>query len=325
MGARAWPRTLFATGLALLALGPLAEFSVAEDASELLQAMVVEHRLTPEQTIALARELNRHSGIWSIARSVAQNPVSEAQCRAEVLNAGLLPRRTQDEETCGRTYMVPIPDGSGRQARICVDQFEFPNLPCRYPLTWVRPVDAQRMCAAMGRRLCDANEWEGACTGSLEPMRFDQDRETHNRTRSVTYAYGQRRRGDICGFGAPKSDTCDEALRTGRNIVRACAPNHYPTGYFPRCVSPIGVYDLHGNAAEHMNLPTNADETGRRGGAGVTEMKGSWFFFPRTEEARFHPDDCRWREPGWHRTRVDDPAGHMNYHLGFRCCADIGR
>jgi len=80
------------------------------------------------------------------------------------------------------------------------------------------------------------------------------------------------------------------------------------------------VYDQHGNAAEHMNLPMKPEELGSRGGSGQTEMKGSWFIF---KEAPAHPDDCRFRAPGWHATRITDPNSHANYHLGFRCCRDL--
>jgi hypothetical protein len=77
---------------------------------------------------------------------------------------------------------------------------------------------------------------------------------------------------------------------------------------------------LHGNAAEHMNLPLEAAELASRGGSGVAEMKGSWFIFLRGEA---HEDDCRWRAPAWHASKLADPESHRNYHLGFRCCKDL--
>ncbi len=84
----------------------------------------------------------------------------------------------------------------------------------------------------------------------------------------------------------------------------------------------IGVYDLHGNTAEHMNLPLNESQMASRGSLelGYTEMKGSWFIF---DPYYAHEDWCRWRAPFWHGGRVMDPHGHENYHLGFRCCKTI--
>jgi len=313
----------------LVVLGPAGEPGIAQTGDEILQVLIREHRLNGAQAAALASIMSRYQGIWRTAASIARHPVTEEQCRAEILNAGFLPRRIQEENICGHPYMVPIyPAGSSpNQAPVCIDQFEFPNLPCRYPLTWVSALDAARMCEAMGKRLCDAHEWEGACAGSLGPpdynfgMSSEAARSIHNRVRDIVWAYGRQRRGDICAFGVAKSPDCDRANQTGRGVIEACGPNTYPAGYFTQCVSRFGVYDLHGNAAEHMNLPTSPDEMTSRGGLGVTEMKGSWFAFPATVEERVHPDDCRWRAPGWHRSRIADPRSHQNYHLGFRCCA----
>src|ERR1051326_6912852 len=59
--------------------------------------------------------------------------------------------------------------------RVCIDQFEFPDVPCAYPVVWVKPIEAVEICEAMGKRLCDAHEWEGACAGRLEPPDYDFD------------------------------------------------------------------------------------------------------------------------------------------------------
>jgi hypothetical protein len=314
---------------AAVLVGPANDEVVAEMDGALLQQIIQQHRLTPQQAAAFSALYARYLPLWRTSQANAQHPVSEEQCVAEVLNRGLLPRRPQDEQICGHPYMVPLTRAGepAAAARTCIDQFEFPGLPCRFPLTWVQARDAAQMCEAMGKRLCDAHEWEGACAGSLEPPNYmfgtppAAATQVINRAREIIYAYGTQRRGDICAFGVPKSPDCDRANATGRGALAACGPNHYPTGYFTQCVSPFGVYDLHGNAAEHMNLPTTPSEMTSQGGAGVTEMKGSWFGFPRSVEPRVHPDDCRWRAPGWHRTRVMDPRSHQNYHLGFRCCS----
>ncbi len=114
-----------------------------------------------------------------------------------------------------------------------------------------------------------------------------------------------------CATGSFKTAGCPGS---GYDV---CGSNTYPAGAFPACVSRFGAYDLHGNAAEHMNLPLRPEELASRGGHGSTEMKGSWFIFASLEA---HPDDCRWRAPDWHGSQVLDHASHANYHLGFRCC-----
>jgi len=245
-----------------------------------------------------------------------RHPISREQCQADVLATGKL-YQPPAGQCGGRPYMVPLGNGA------CIDQFEFPGLPCDYPVTWANGRDASALCQAMGKRLCDANEWEGACAGTVEPLRYDQDRWSYNQRRPRLWAYGPVRRADLCGFGGEKSPGCDNALSiVGGRVWQVCGSNTWPTGWFYRCVSPLGVYDLHGNAAEHMNLPQTPEQSTRRGGSGVSELKGSWFAFSTDATILVHPDDCRWRAPGWHQAPLLDPQGHANYHLGFRCCAD---
>ena len=100
------------------------------------------------------------------------------------------------------------------------------------------------------------------------------------------------------------------------------APTHIRREIFPGASSSLDVYDLNGNAAEHMNLPLNESQMSSLGSneLGYTEMKGSWFIF---DTIRAHEDWCRWRAPFWHGTRVMDERSHANYHLGFRCCKTL--
>jgi formylglycine-generating enzyme required for sulfatase activity len=217
-------------------------------------------------------------------------------------------------------------------AKVCIDQFEFPDIPCDYPVVWVRAREAAEICSAMGKRICDAHEWESACAGSLEPpdYRFDlaigvspeqavnRMRMDHNNVygKNKKWSYGPEYRMGVCGAASEKTQGC-----TGGSWTQ-CGSNTYPSGYFSDCQSPLRVYDLNGNAAEHMNLPINERQMASRGSneLGYTEMKGSWFIF---DTYRAHEDWCRWRAPFWHGSRVMDPNSHHNYHLGFRCCKSI--
>jgi formylglycine-generating enzyme required for sulfatase activity len=230
--------------------------------------------------------------------------------------------------------MVPVParDATPSESpRVCIDQYEFPNLPCEYPVVWVRAAEAAKICTALGKRLCDAHEWEGACSNGYESLEQEyswsqlpkgaskemvrQRRLTmeylHNKTREVSWAYGETHEPRRCAIGSKKSERCA--------IVdfSTCGTNNFPAGSFPECVSESGVYDQHGNAAEHMSIPLDPGDVG---GRGWTEMKGSWFAFGAEEP---HPDDCHWRAKNWHTTRVRERESHRNYHLGFRCCRDL--
>jgi formylglycine-generating enzyme required for sulfatase activity len=222
--------------------------------------------------------------------------------------------------------MVPVFDPTAgekpEQARICIDQFEFPDIPCDYPVVYPRANEAAALCAAVGKRICDAHEWEGACAGALRKPEVEyvwtMPRQAatyiHNQARELVWAYGPTKDHAKCATGSHKSKDCAAGGWT------LCGSNTYPAGAFPECVSSFGVFDQHGNAAEHMNLPLKAEELASAGGTGATEMKGSWFIFG-SEEA--HEDDCRWRAKDWHPSTLVDTNSHRNYHLGFRCCKDV--
>jgi sulfatase modifying factor 1 len=228
---------------------------------------------------------------------------------------------------CGSPFMVPVFDPSAsetaRDAHLCVDAYEFPGIPCEHPVVWVSSREAQDLCGALGKRLCDAHEWEGACAGAVHRPEAEYDfgrprkemNRLHNQDREIVWSHGPAKDHARCGTTSKKNKGCTSSG------FKSCGSNTYPAGSFPECRSPFGAFDLHGNAAEHMNFPTKAAELGASGGAGETEMKGSWFIFS-TYEA--HPDDCRWRAPDWHVTKLLDRNSHANYHLGFRCCKDVG-
>ena len=177
------------------------------------------------------------------------------------------------------------------------------------------------MCEAVGKRLCDAHEWEGACAGALRPTDREYDwgltRRSmtwlHNQERELVWAYGSKKDHAKCATNSTKTEGCSGGYNR-------CGSNTYPAGAFTGCVSPFGVYDQHGNVAEHMNLPLAPDQLAALGKYGATEMKGSWFVFA-THEA--HEDDCRWRAKDWHPSAVMAPDSHRNYHLGFRCCKTV--
>ena len=259
---------------------------------------------------------------------VTQHPMTRAQCRTVREKASVHPASA----VCGAPNMVAVYSTSKGEtetdAKVCVDQFEFPNIACEYPMTWVQANQAQLICKALGKRMCDAHEWEDACFGDLRPaedeyawkLEHANSSGTHNfnneKNHEVRWAYGPVKDHKKCATTGHKSDKCVASE------WEYCGSNTFPAGSFPECVSGFGVYDQHGNAAEHMSLPMKREELGALGGIGWTEMKGSWFIFASYEA---HKDDCRWRAPDWHGSKVMDPASHANYHLSFRCCKDVGK
>lgn len=268
--------------------------------------------------------------------AVTKHAMTKEECQAIIKKTPI--QDNSFETICKAPHMAPLYNPATEKpesAKVCIDQFEFPNIACEYPVVWVRASEAELVCRAIGKRLCDAHEWEGACAGALLPPDYHFDllkngmksgeihtilRNSNNKERTKVWAYGKNQNHKLCATGSSKSSGCDKANQTGVGVYQSCGSNTYPAGAFPMCKSALGVYDQHGNAAEHMNLPYSPSEMTIKNGTGHTEMKGSWFVFQKISA---HEDDCRWRSPDWHGSKVMDKNSHFNYHLGFRCCKDL--
>lgn len=293
------------------------------------------HGLSNDQMSTIRKIFARSGYIGQGNPAITRHPVTPKECQAKLAQLSVHYDNPRFEKICGGKYMAPLFNPAAERpedAKACIDQLEFPDIPCEYPVVWVKAREAAEICWAMGKRLCDAHEWEGACAGSLEPpdYRFDlakgvspgdaihRMRMAHNQAHrnDKTWSYGPAYQKGICAASSQKSPEC-----TGGSWTK-CGSNTFPAGYFPDCHSPLQVFDLNGNAAEHMNLPLNESQMSSRGsrGLGYTEMKGSWFIF---DTYQAHEDWCRWRAPFWHGTPVMDEHSHANYHLGFRCCKTL--
>jgi len=323
------------TVLCTASLRGTAATALEQQNEELLRHMQTVHQLNDTQMAEIRRIFARSGYMGQGNPAITRHPESPGRCQAKLQQLHVQYENPEFQQICGAKYMAPLYDPTRtepKQATACIDQFEFPDIPCEYPVVWVRAKEAAELCAAEGKRLCDAHEWEGACAGKLEPpdYRFDLARgespdkaialmrAAHNQEygASKSWSYGLTYQTGICAGGSSKSATCAGG---GWN---SCGSNTYPAGDFPSCHSSLGVYDLNGNAAEHMNLPLQPGQMSSRGSRelGYTEMKGSWFIF---DTYRAHEDWCRWRAPFWHGSRVMDAHSHANYHLGFRCCKTI--
>jgi hypothetical protein len=318
-----------------LAAGVAAQSPLREQNEQLLQQLQQIHGLSEAEMRDIRAIFAQSKIIGQGNPAVTKHPVTPQECAAMLQQRSITYENPEFERICGGKYMAPLFDPKATtadHAMACIDQFEFPDIPCAYPLVWVRTREAAQICAAEGQRICDAHEWEGACAGDLQPpdYHFDrlkgeapevaihQMRSAHNLADQAgkSWSYGPEYRRDVCATGSTKTPGCP-----GGNW-QLCGSNTYPAGDFPACHSTSGVYDLNGNAAEQMNLPLNEAQMASRGSTelGYTEMKGSWFIF---NTFRAHEDWCRWRAPFWHGTRLMATNSHANYHLGFRCCKTL--
>jgi hypothetical protein len=318
-----------------IAVSAAAQTTLRERNDALLEQLKQTHGLSDEQMRDVRAIFGQSKIIGQGNPAVTQHKVTPEQCAAMLARESINYANPDFERICGGKYMAPLFDPkttTADHAKACIDQFEFPDIPCAYPVVWVKAREAALICEAEGKRLCDAHEWEGACAGDLEPPDYGferlkgeapeaaihQMRYAHNRADEATqsWSYGPEYRKGVCATSGSKTPGCP-----GGNF-QLCGSNTFPAGDFPACHSSSGVYDLNGNAAEHMNLPLNEAQMASLGSKelGYTEMKGSWFIF---DTFRAHPDWCRWRAPFWHGTRVMAMNSHANYHLGFRCCKTL--
>ena len=152
---------------------------------------------------------------------------------------------------------------------------------------------------------------------------FRKDARTDSRVYTTRAASAdstskRRRAASNDRISSPSPDSASSAWKT-------CATNTEPAGSFPGCRSRFGVFDQHGNVAEIM---TRLDPDGHT----YSQLKGSAFFY--TDVARkpderqvkgreTYPDHCA-HDPRWHVEAIEG-AMHVNYHLGFRCCKDVGK
>jgi formylglycine-generating enzyme required for sulfatase activity len=333
---KAWRGLVVGFLAALCGSVGLAQYQSLYDQNEaLFRQLQRVHGLSDVQMTALRGIFAKSCYIGQGNPAISRHPVTPEACQDKLKGLGVSYENPAFEKICKAKYMAPLYDPSRQRpedAKACIDQFEFPDIPCAYPVVWVKAREAAEICSAQGKRLCDAHEWEGACEGHLgEPdYHFDlagtsspsdairRMRAAHNQTYGgrKTWSYGAAYRTGICGTSSQKSPDC------AGDGWKKCGSNTFPDGTFPECRSPLEVFDLNGNAAEHMNLPLNESQMASRGSRelGYTEMKGSWFVF---DKVRAHEDWCRWRAPYWHGSRVMDEQSHANYHLGFRCCKTL--
>lgn len=150
----------------------------------------------------------------------------------------------------GRFKMGSLPVDEGRQpdepafvtvttSAFCIDRYEYPNKKGVLPKGSVSFAEAERLCGALGKRLCSEEEWERACKG----------------VSMVRYPYDNNFDPSACNA---ESNTGDD-----RSVA--------PSGKFRRCKSTYGVYDMSGNLAEWVYM-----KGGRRGVKGGYVNRPDW-------------------------------------------------
>lgn len=157
-----------------------------------------------------------------------------------------------------------------------------------HPQGYISAREAQRACAASGKRLCRADEWTRACRGP--------DKKT--------YGYGDRREPGRCNDRGKNPVLTLFGRRWTRRTMNAPALNQIDgtlarTGEHGGCTNGYGVFDMVGNLHEWV-----ADARGA--------FRGGYYL---DVASRGHGEGCEYVTRA-HETRYHD------YSTGFRCCAD---
>src|SRR5579864_5020366 len=219
------PRLLAFGMFALLGSVALAQYQSLRDQNEvLLRQVQTVHGYTDAQMSELRKIFARSGYMGQGNPAITQHPVTPEECQAKLKRLAISYDNPRFERICGAKYMAPLYDPATQRpedAKACIDQFEFPDIPCAYPVVWVKAREAAELCSAVGERLCDAHEWEGACDGRLDPpdYRFDlakgvppaegirRMRQAHNQAdaSSKRWSYGPTYQQGICATSSQKS------------------------------------------------------------------------------------------------------------------------
>jgi hypothetical protein len=337
----------------------------AGESSEFADKVINEHQIKGDFAVRLKNLLTKSVGLTRNIGTEDENqikgprnswhPTSRAQCRKNVLDTKIIQQNPEFEKICGAKWMAPVLENEAddiSKAKVCIDQFEFPNIPCEYPVVWTPARTAKQICENMGKRVCNSHEWEGACAGSMDvqdPYLFSLGslqarRAKYNKDREIVFAFqwapehiNLTNTQELCGVYSENDPDLMAPMRENPSAYyssigksKQCAPdyntcgsNTWPSGFKYRCRTQLGVYDMHGNIAEVTSFPANKNEIARENITGHTERKGS-FFVRRKGSGMNYPDDCRVRQPYEHFGAYASD-GMSFYQEGFRCCKEAGK
>ncbi len=140
--------------------------TLEEQRSRLFARMRAELGLDEEKLAAVEAVFAASPVLGQGNPAISRHPMSRSECRRIRREAGVAQAGVP---VCGAPGMVPLFDPEAGEtaadARVCIDQLEFPDIPCEYPVVQVRAREASLLCRAVGKRLCDAHEWGGRLRG----------------------------------------------------------------------------------------------------------------------------------------------------------------
>lgn len=163
-----------------------------------------------------------------------------------------------------------------------------------YPQGYISQVEATQACSNAGKRLCSVTEFHEACRGASAANYYPYGGQTKSKGycnegkgSSMPLFFGNNPNNwTYADFNDPRLNQWDGGLA--------------PSGSYPQCVSPYGVYDCVGNLHEWGDDAADANGHGRfRGGFyGDAEINGHGCLYVTSAHGLTYHD----------------------YSTGFRCC-----
>ena len=191
------------------------------------------------QDASKAVEYNKTGSVFYFAEDSVGNKTAWEEAKYDMAS----------DNICGKNA-YPVPVGS---KTVCVDAYEYPNVPDENPRDMVSHEEAVSLCEQAGKHLCTIDEWQAACRGK-------------DKTR---YSYGDSYKQNKC-------NTNTKAVkRSGRK---------------EQCRSWWGMYDMNGNlwewtsstSKDHPNMFLVAGGAwNTNNGSQCTESKFS--FYPQNQ------------------------------------------
>lgn len=181
-----------------------------------------------------------------------------------------------------------------RELAFCIDRYEYPNRKGELPRVLTSWLEARKLCAEQGKRLCTVDEFNFACEGpEMRPYvnGFVRDAEKCNIDRE--YRYPDHSKRMLTYEACLKDERCSAELER--------LDQRHAIGARESCISWAGVVDMNGNVNEWVEREHKPPP--HRSG-----LKGGWWGPVRNR--------CR--------PTVEFHKEHdYGYEAGFRCCADL--
>jgi hypothetical protein len=159
-----------------------------------------------------------------------------------------------DKTICKEFEQPTVCTGKKVHKRFCIDLYEYPNKKGERPRVNFKFPQAQRLCAAEGKRVCTETEWTTACEGpEYKPYPYGYVRDASICNGDKQYIEPKVTGKDKKGADFLAFDSRDEAI-SKPELERLW--QGVESGSQPKCVSDYGVWDMPGNSDELASSET---------------------------------------------------------------------